>query len=204
MAVHPLFAAASKSFDTPLETERLIVKPWRKEDASALSTFFAADNGDYPQKWLKWPADYNYPPSYIPNVIDHNNLEGAIDGTFMLALQNKASGQIIGEMRFYSDLLGRTRLPFYILPSQRRQGYGEEAYKAIFQRAVQSTLFTGNAVHAEVEPDNHASRAFLKKVGFRDTGSVLSQCQDYEGQALAGYKCVLTPPSVKPYHKPSP
>ncbi len=204
MTAHPLFVAASKAFDAPVETERLIVKPWRKEDANVLSDFFAADNGDYPQKWMKWPADYDYPPSYIPDIIDHNYRQGVVDGTFLLALQNKTSGQIIGEMRFYADLLGRTRLPFYILPSQRRQGYGEEGYKAIFQRAVQSTIFTGNAVHAEVEMVNHASRAFLKKIGFQDTGTVLSQCQDYEGQSVTGFKCALTPIPVKPYHKPAP
>lgn len=196
MTEHSLYTAASQAFATPLETERLIIKPWGKEDASALSDFFEADGRDYPGNWLKWPTDFSYTPDYITNtVLELNNKHCAPSGTFFLAVQNKVSGQILGEMRFYPDLAGRVRLPFYILPSQRRQGYCEEAYKAVLNHARDSGVFTHQDLHAEVEADNLASQSFLKKMGFENVGAVHSQTDNYEGQTLTGFKRTLTQPA---------
>ncbi|MCC8243105.1 GNAT family N-acetyltransferase [Saccharothrix luteola] len=153
--------------ETVLETERLLLRPWRVAEAAI-------------QRELWTERDPRVPPHRRidadgrPTVED---LEHAIrirahqpSSTGLLAIERKAAGDVIG----YCGLIdsgrgaeGEPELAFELLRRVWRQGYATEAAWAVLDWARSSGY---DRVWATVWDWNTASRRVLAKLGFTETG----------------------------------
>lgn len=148
-----------------LETDRLVLRPWRVAEAAV-------------QRELWTERDPRVPPHRRidaegrPSVAD---LEDAIRTTQtwssgLLAVERKASRDVIG----YCGLVHSGRVPegepelaFELLRRTWGQGYATEASSAVLEWATSSGY---RRLWATVWEWNTASRRVLAKVGFTETG----------------------------------
>lgn len=184
------------AFAQPLVTERLSIRSPAPADAPAIAAFFHADDMAYARE-LEWPAEgVKYTPEYISDVVLPHWEEISKNNKCRLFIFEKNSAAIIGEFSFWRDKQGRDLLYYFILPSQRRQGYAAEAVDACLRRAAENGII--RMLHAEVLPGNAASQKILHRLGFTAKGPVCSQISRYEGQTLLAFEKSLVAPAPLP------
>lgn len=147
-----------------LETERLLLRPWRVAEAAV-------------QRELWTERDPRVPPHRRIDANGHPTLaeiEDAIranqpSATGLLAVERKGAGDVIG----YCGLVDSTRgspgepeLAFELLRRAWRQGYATEASSAVLDWARSSDY---ERLWATVWEWNTASRRVLAKLGFTET-----------------------------------
>lgn len=148
-----------------LETERLLLRPWRVAEAVVQREVWAERDPRVP-KHRRIDEDGH------PTVAE---LEDAIrkhqpSSTGLLAVERKAAGDVIG----YCGLVdsgrgpdGEPELAFELLRRTWGQGYATEAASAVLEWARSSGYAR---LSATVWDWNTASRRVLAKVGFTETG----------------------------------
>ena len=148
-----------------LETDRLVLRPWRVAEAAV-------------QRELWTERDPRVPPHRRidedgnPTVTD---FEESIrthqpSSTGLLAVERKAVGDVIGYCGLIESDRGATAEPelaFELLRRVRSQGYATEASWAVLDWARASGY---ERVWATVWDWNTASRRVLAKLGFTETG----------------------------------
>jgi RimJ/RimL family protein N-acetyltransferase len=110
---------------------------------------------------------------------------------FELYVYNQNNNRIIGMIEFSRDQLGRDRVSYFILPSERRHGYAFEAYAACINKAVDKGFLTGN-LYAHTDPDNTVSHKFLEKAGFQNLGKLIAQNEQGEDLEVIAFSRVLS------------
>jgi RimJ/RimL family protein N-acetyltransferase len=149
----------------PLTTERLTIKGLADCSPAQLYDFFYADDKTLLRRWEPWgwDAQHDYSGDYL---IDH--FKNAEENRKMVYFGILKHDRVIGFLQLRADDKNRTRLSYFVIPSERRNGYAEEAYSAFM--AKYAPLSRDEGLYATVDPDNTASQNFLKKLGFRETG----------------------------------
>lgn len=170
-----------------LETKRLIIRPFMREDLAAAHRLFDVDLRD---------ADYGTDP--MESLADRAEwLEWAIRNDVQLAKLSqppygdraiilKSDRQLIGSCGFVPCLNAFERIPYFaveenaqnrdcystefglfyaISPSNQRQGYAFEAAQALVDYAFQQIHL--KRIIAETNYDNVASISVMKKLGMR-------------------------------------
>ncbi len=149
---------------SPLETGRLLLRPWRVADAVVQRELWAERDPRVPPH-RRIDADGH------PTVAD---LEESIrtsrpSSIGLLAVERKAAGDVIGYCGLIDRGPGSEREPelaFELLRRVWRQGYATEATSAVIDRARSSEY---ERLWATVWDWNTASRRVLAKVGFTET-----------------------------------
>jgi RimJ/RimL family protein N-acetyltransferase len=138
-----------------LETDRLLLRPWRVAEAAI-------------QRELWTERDPRVPPHRRIDAIRIRAHQPSSTG--LLAIERKATGDVIG----YCGLIdsgrgaeGEPELAFELLRRVWRQGYATEAASAVLDWARSSGY---DRVWATVWDWNTASRRVLAKLGFTETG----------------------------------
>ncbi|WP_420037573.1 GNAT family N-acetyltransferase [Streptomyces sp. cg28] len=147
-----------------LETSRLLLRPWRVEEAAV-------------QRELWTERDPRVPPHRRIDANGHptvTELEDAIrtdtvGTTGLLAVERKESRDVIGYCGLIDTGRGATGEPeiaFELLKRSWRQGYATEASLAVLEWARSSGY---ERLWATVWDWNTASRRVLAKIGFTET-----------------------------------
>lgn len=152
-----------------LETERLLVRGVRKEDAAAL---LAIQNTEYVLRYNgmeKW--DLSKMRGYI---------EKHADALLTVCFKD---GTVIGQIGITEDSLrydvGSKELNFYLSESAAGKGYMSEALNAVLEDLF---LRLGvSLVTARAFVPNTASRRLLQKLGFRQEGELRRCVRGYGG-----------------------
>jgi ribosomal-protein-alanine N-acetyltransferase len=148
-----------------LETDRLVLRPWRVAEAVV-------------QRELWTERDPRVPPHRRIDAEGHPTvaeLEDAIragrpSSTGLLAVERKAAGDVIGACGLIDGgrgFEGESELAFELLRRVWGRGYATEASKAILDWARSSGYVR---LWATVWAWNTASRRVLAKLGFTETG----------------------------------
>jgi RimJ/RimL family protein N-acetyltransferase len=89
-------------------------------------------------------------------------------------------GAVLGHCGFHGPPadVGRAEVGYSIFPAYRRQGYAVEAVAALLGLARSEGT---TVVFASVSPDNGASLAATRKLGFRQTGIPMDEIDGEEG-----------------------
>lgn len=146
-----------------LETERLLLRPRRVEDAEVLRRLWS-------ERDPRVPARRQLDADGRPSVEDLADLIRRDDEQSVLSVVVAESGEVVG----YCGLVfgGGDHDPeivFELLGSAQGQGYATEAARAVVARAVEA----GHPrLWATVWDWNVASRRVLSKLGFQETGEV--------------------------------
>lgn len=137
------------------ETDRLLIREFTAEDA-----------GQVPQE----PEDREDDQIFQ----DREKLAAYIEGQYgffgygLWAVERKTDKRIVGKAGITGcDEKGRMELGYHIFTPYRRQGYGEEACRAVREYVKREY---GCDVYAVVEASNDASVGLLRKLGMMEPG----------------------------------
>jgi [ribosomal protein S5]-alanine N-acetyltransferase len=146
-----------------LETDRLVLRPWRTSEAAVLHELWT-------ERDPRVPPDRRIDADGHPTVAD---LEDWIrrnqpSSNGLLAVERKADGDVIGCCGLIEGergSAGKPELAFELLRRAWRQGYATEASVAVLDWAKSSGY---QRLWATVWEWNTASRRVLAKVGFTE------------------------------------
>jgi len=141
-----------------LTTKRLILRPFTPEDEEAY-----ADIMTNPKVYRFLGTGQGIPRESIGRSIDlWNSTFG--HGLGVYAVVEQASGQLIGHSGLRGLPCGRNEILYAFGESTWGKGYATEAAKAVLQNHNKRPLI------AVSYPENPASIAVIKKLGFRHVG----------------------------------
>jgi RimJ/RimL family protein N-acetyltransferase len=185
---------ASASFAAPVVTPRLVIRPWQDGDEKAVAEFLNADGGNFPRRYHHYA--YNVAGLFNEARV-RNEVFPAMHRIqqdcrlFELYIYRKTDNRIIGLIEFTRDQIDRDRVSYFILPSERTQGYAFEAYAACINKAVDKGFLAGN-LYAHTDPDNTVSQKFLEKAGFQNLGKLMAQNKQGESLTVVAFTRALS------------
>jgi RimJ/RimL family protein N-acetyltransferase len=146
------------------ETERLILRPFRMEDAEA----FAAYRSD-PQvaAYQGWEAPYSLEQARHFCAAMSQAVPGIPGEWYQIALELKSNGEMIGELAFFI-LKGDERqaeIGFTLARRYHGQGYAGEAVERLLAHLLGERRL--HRVRANCDVENAASARLLERVGMR-------------------------------------
>lgn len=148
-----------------VETRRLLLRPLRSDDAPGMYAIYSD-----PQTMRYWSAQVVGNLEAAANMV-REDLRLQMDGTAAFwAVVLPQTGRVIGKFSLFSINPDNRRAEVgYVLNRQFwGKGYGTELLAAMIEAA-----FDGYQLHrleADIDPDNAASLALLRKFGFREEG----------------------------------
>ena len=150
-----------------MQTDRIILRPWRESDAEALYKY-ASDPDVGPR--AGWPPHKSVEESLeIIRTIFHN------DHTW--AIELKETGEAIGAIGYY--LHGESNIEigehdaevgYWVAKPYWNQGICTEALRLMIDRCFKEKHF--EVLWSDFFTDNPASGRVMEKCGFRDTGEI--------------------------------
>ena len=157
--------AVTPGDEVVLETERLVLRPWRVAEAAIQRELWS-------ERDPRVPAHRRIDADGRPTVEDMEDSIRAAEqpsSTGLLAIERKAEGDVIGYCGLIESGRGSAREPELAFELLRRvwgQGYATEASRAVLDWARSSGH---ERVGATVWDWNTASRRVLAKLGFTET-----------------------------------
>lgn len=150
-----------------METERIVLRPWRDDDASSLFKY-ASDPEVGPR--AGWPPHKSVEESReIIRTLFHSD--------HIWAIELKETGEAIGCIGYY--LYGESNIDigvndaeagYWVARPYWNLGIGTEALQLMVDYCFRVKGF--QTLWCDYFPDNPASGRVMEKCGFRDTGSV--------------------------------
>ena len=145
-----------------LETARLIVRPFTEEDIAALIIYRS-----HPEvaRYQLWDAPYTNAAAQAFWERQRQVVPNTPNSWQQLALEHKASGQLIGDCALHTVDLHQVELGYTLAPAYQGRGYMSEALTRVI-----SYLFTDLGKHrlsAEMDARNTASARLAERLGFR-------------------------------------
>ncbi len=150
----------------PLETERLILRPFTEADAED----FAERRSD-PETamYQAWRVPYSVDKA-LAVIRDSLPSEGLVPGGWrQLDVERRADGRTVGDVAVYLHEHGHTAEIGYTLHTwARRKGYATEAAAALIDHLVDTVGV--HRIEAATHPRNERSIRVLGRLGFRAEG----------------------------------
>lgn len=162
------------------ETERLILRLWRPEDAEA----FAAINADpLVMAYLGGPADRAASDALLARSVAH----WAEHGYGRAAVEERATGDLLGFVGLggHGAVPGATEIGWRLASHVWRRGYAKEAAAAM--RDLAFGRYGLDRLVSVARPDNAASLGVMRAIGMTPWRDVA-----YDGQELTVYELVAT------------
>lgn len=151
--------------DKTLETERLVLRPLRRDDAGPIALF----SGEFKVAGMHMTIPHPYPPGAAEALIERSLTDPGDDQHFAVAFAEDEERKLIGLM-----LLRRrprapsARIGYWIGSPFWGRGYATEAAGAVVDHAFADE--TLEEIETLVNQDNPASIRVLEKLGFRQSG----------------------------------
>jgi RimJ/RimL family protein N-acetyltransferase len=148
----------------PIETERLLLRPYRDDDFEALS---AIQSRDDVTRWLPWPARTREQTrkSLEQKIAATEIVE---DGdTFTPAIEIKETGALAGDVMLHatSHEHRAAEIGYLLHPDHQGKGYMTEACRPMLELGF--TCFGMRRIYGRLEPRNPASARVLERLGMR-------------------------------------
>ena len=151
----------------PLETPRLILRPFEDRDAAP----FALYRSD-PEvaRYQGWEAPFSLEQAAQFVAEEKSKTPGEPGQWVQLAMELKSTGEMIGDCAFYrlSEDPRQAEIGFTLARAFQGQGYAAEAVTRLLDY-----LFGGLGLHrvrANCDPENTSSARLLERVGMRHEG----------------------------------
>ena len=157
------------------ETDRTRVREITVEDVPALFRLYEKPGAaDYMEPLDSFEEEVEYTKAYIEKIY-------GFYGYGMWVVISKSTGDLIGRVGFddrTDSTTGRIlELGYMIDRDLWRQGYGTEVVTAAIDYAF--TALDEECVTCLIRPENTVSIAFVKKLGFTETGPVRTRDRDF-------------------------
>ena len=150
--------------DFPIETKRLILRPFQKSDLDAVMGYHALPEV---QRYLEWKArDRVEVKSALDAMVLQHRLQRPGDA-LVLAVVRRSDDALIGQvsLRWTDATAGQAELRFIIAPAQQRQGYAREAVREMLDIGFER--YGLHRIFARCAARNQASASLLRNLGLR-------------------------------------
>lgn len=157
----------TKPISLPFETPRLILRAFRPEDAAAFSAYRSEPEVARFQGWSA-PYSLEQAQEFVTEMMQ------AVPGTpgqwYQIAMEEKASGQVIGDVAFHIEANSPQQaiLGITLAGSAQGKGYATEAMQRLLQFLFEDLEL--HRVSAYIDVDNPASYQLVERLGFRREG----------------------------------
>ena len=151
----------------PVDSPRLTLRPVSGED---LPDLFAVNGDDETTRYLPYAAWRS--PLDSTSWLARMQALAAAGSAVQLVLQRRSDARVIGTALLFKwdEGSARVELGYVLGRAHWRQGYAREAVKAVCGQAFGPMGV--RRVEAEVQPDNLASNALLRALGFTHEGTL--------------------------------
>jgi len=150
--------------DFPIETKRLVLRPFQKSDLDAVMQYHALPEV---QRYLDWKArDRVEVKSALDAMVQQHGFQRPGDAV-VLALVKREDSSLIGQvsLRWVDATAGQAELRFIIGPGQRRQGFAREAVREMLDTGFER--FGLHRIFARCSAHNVGSASLLRSLGLR-------------------------------------
>ena len=164
--------------DAPLETDRLLLRPFRPDDLAAL---YDLRTRPAVLRHLYWPpATVEQTRTVIDQRLTMNTLAGDND-CLVLAVEHRATCHMVGEvsLRWASVEHRQGELGVILHPDAQGRGFAGEAASSLLELAFNRMEL--HRVTAQTNAHNTASIRALRNLGLRQEGH-LRQCIYFAGE----------------------
>ncbi|MDN3310444.1 GNAT family N-acetyltransferase [Microbacterium oryzae] len=146
----------------PVTTDRLILRRHELRDLDDLVRFHSDPDT---VRYLPWPVrDRDQTLAALEKKLDQH--QATADGEWIvLAVEERASGEVIGELDLKRAGDGRAELGYVIRRDRQGRGLAREAVIPLLRYAFEKLDL--DAVDAFISPGNAASTRFAERLGFR-------------------------------------
>lgn len=145
---------------TTLETDRLIIRPWRHEDRPALARMAGdAEMMRYVTRGQTWSDEA------VDQMLERQRLHLAQHGVCFGATQLKSSGEVIGVVGMQQLDGGEFELGWWIWKDYWGRGFATEAAGAYVEYARDAMGL--KTLVAVIDPPNIASKVVAERLGLR-------------------------------------
>ncbi|MDO5550537.1 MAG: GNAT family N-acetyltransferase [Lachnospiraceae bacterium] len=111
------------------------------------------------------------------------------------AIIQQDSGRLIGAAGIWDmEIPAAAEIGYWIHPSFRRRGYGQEAVQAILQYVEETLADSIHSIYAKIRKGNLPSRKLVQRLGFRqlteekDGSCGVTDCSEGTGSTLLQYR----------------
>jgi lincosamide nucleotidyltransferase A/C/D/E len=164
----------------PLETDRLVIRPLRLEDAGDLHELYSDAEA---MRFLAGdvPSTLEESRAWVQAKI---HLFGRDGGMSLWAVAERSSGRVVGDAGLqWEEIEGRRELDLgcRLVPRHQGRGYATEASGAILRAAFHAGF---HRVTAQTDLGNAAARRALERLGFASEGTT-----EWSDRTMAFYVC---------------
>jgi RimJ/RimL family protein N-acetyltransferase len=148
----------------PIETNRLSLRPFQKDDLADLFAIFSRQDVT---RYLYWPVlGRDETRDLLSRWIAQVGLDEEGDA-ISLAVCRQDSGQLIGEamLRWLSEVHSQGEIGFMLHPDHHGQGFATEAARALLELGFDR--FGLHRIIGRLEARNRPSAAVLERLGMR-------------------------------------
>lgn len=148
-----------------LSTRRLVLRPFHRDDATALFGIFSDQ-----QVVRFWSAGAWTEIGQAERMIEEAMLAYREGGLSRYAITLRATGELIGicNLRGFFEQNRRCELGYALGSAYWGRGYAGEALEALLGHAFEALGM--NRIEADIDPRNDASARLLERLGFRQEG----------------------------------
>jgi len=175
----------------PLETERLVIRPFRPEDAEQIHGAYVDPEVGIPLAHGRTSRSMEETQGVLEQILQ---LYEAQDGLGPWAIVERSEEMVIGDCGLYPSTggsAGELEMAYRLRRSSWGRGYATEAADAVLRHGF-SELGVSRVV-ADVEADNEASCRVLEKLGM-----VVEWTDVREGRTILVYATDRPPPEAPP------
>lgn len=150
--------------ELPIETERLMLRPFRKSDLEDVAAYLALPDV---QRYLDWKArDKEEAKSALEAMMREQRMHRPGDA-ISLAIIRKGDNKLIGHisLRWVDATAGQAEIRFIVSPDARRNGYAREAARAVLDLGFEELGM--HRVFARCSARNEPSAKLLRHLGMR-------------------------------------
>lgn len=159
-----------------LNTERLLLRPIRAEDAQAVFSYRSLPEVALYQGWV--PASAEEVAVYANKMADLP--ADSKEQWWQWVIINQSGQTLLGDLAFCVDAEGQqAELGVAVAPHYQGQGYATEALRALISHLFQH--YGLHRIHVSIDPRNQPSVLLFERLGFRHEG-LLKQSLWFKGQ----------------------
>lgn len=137
---------------TAVETERLILRRFRKSDLQDL------------YEYLSNPSVVAFEPYKAMNLEEvRKELQSRIDSEEMIAVEEKATGKLIGNVYLGRREFDALEIGYVFNDAYWGKGFARESCQAVIDAAFARGI---HRIYAECDPENETSWHLLERLGF--------------------------------------
>lgn len=162
-----------------IETERLVLRCFDPKDAAALKT--AVDSSlEHIRPWIPWARDEPQTIDQKVELLRHYRGQFDLGQDRIYGIFDRSESELLGGTGLHDRVgEGARELGYWIAQRHARKGYATEATAALVRAGFEIDLLERIEIHCE--PENVASVAVARKLGFRHDGTLRARLSRRDG-----------------------